>query len=75
MLFKFFLKKKKKKIQIGDVVQVKRPFYSKFPTISKSSLLTVEQIQSDNAVVIFMNETGSNIFRETIPVVALAKVG
>jgi hypothetical protein len=66
---------KKKKLQIGDVVKVKKPFYGKFPSVSRHSLLTVEKIQSENAIVIFMNDTGNNIFRETIPVVALAKVG
>jgi hypothetical protein len=70
-----FGKPKKKKLQIGDVVQVKRPFYNKFPSVSRHSLLTVENIQSENAVVIFMNDSGNNIFRETIPVIALAKVG
>ncbi len=74
MFFNFF-KKKKKQIQNGDVVIVKRPFLGKFPNISKNSILKVEDIQSETAIVVFMNDAGNNIYREKVPLLAFSKVG
>jgi septin family protein len=75
MLFKSFFKRKTPQIKVGDVVTLKKTYLNEFPVVTKSTLLTVQEVQNDEAQVIFMNSTGTNISRQTIPVFALTKVG
>ena len=70
----FQLLKKKKPLKQGAITMVKKEFLSKFPNVSKSSLLTVEEIVNGKASVIFMNDKGTKVFKEIIPVFALVKV-
>lgn len=74
MFLKFLLRKKTKALKAGDVVVVKSVFLNKFPVITKTSLLTVEDINNEMASVIFMNDTGSKIIREKLPLIALKRV-
>ena len=74
MFLSFLFKKKKSSIKSGDVVVVKKNYLTNFPFVSRSSLLTVEKILGEKASVVFMNDEGKKILRESIPVVALTKV-
>ena len=73
MLFDFF--KKKSKVKSGDIVLVKKEFLGGFPNISLNSILTVEQVENQKAIVVFMSDKGDKIFRESIPVEAIVTTG
>ena len=75
MFLKSLFRKKRKQITIGDVVILKKTYLDNFPIVSKDSLLKVENISNEKAFVVFMNDLGNKVYRETIPLYALAKVG
>ena len=73
-MFNLF-KKNSKKIKTGDIVVVKKSFLNKFPNLSLNSILTVEKVENEKAVVVFMNDKGTQVFRETLPVEVIVKTG
>ncbi len=75
MFFKYLFKKKVEKIAYGDVVILKRNYLRNFPSITRYSILKVDSIERDTALVIFMNDKGNQVLNEKIPIIALVKVG
>jgi hypothetical protein len=75
MLLNIFKKKKNTKITVGDVVAITRNFAAQYPFVSRSTILTVQKVENDTAVVIFMNKTGTDVSHENIPLKVLKKIG
>ena len=73
-MFSLF-KRNNKKVKTGDVVVIKKDFIKNFPNITKNSILTVEEVKNEKAVVVFMNDKGNQIFRESLPVDAIVRTG
>ena len=73
MLSRLF-RRKEKTIKPGAITMVKKAYLPKFPTVSRTSLLTVEEIVGGNASVIFMNDKGTRVHKEVLPLEVLVKV-
>jgi hypothetical protein len=60
------------KIEKGDFVKLKQEFKSSYPTIPARMALKIEDIQQNEAIVVFINFDENKIFKERVLVSALS---
>jgi hypothetical protein len=59
-------------IEPGEFVKLKNEYKDSYPTIPSRMALRIEDIQQDEATVVFIDFTANKICRERIPVSVLS---
>ena len=59
-------------MQRGDFVMLKKQYKSTYPTVPTRMALKIEEIQQEEAIVVFINYDANKICREKVSVSALS---
>lgn len=65
-------RRRKSPLKKGDYVMLRKRFQAKFPGVPVTHALIIEQLDTGNATVVFMN-LNNQVLKQVIPLYALAK--